>query len=204
MTKGKHKSPNERRQQITDTAELLLLDVGIDSFTMDQLAERAGIAKGTVYKYFKNKDEVLSNLSIRTLKKMHNAFQAGAETVTHSVEKVKAVCLASYRFFKKNPEYYKLILYMERPEFAIDAEAYQAISSELQSFFEQIVIDGQRKGEIKQEIHPTQAHFVIWGCCTGMLQFIDSKEKFIKDFNQINKQELIETYANMISSGMAS
>ncbi len=48
-----------RRQQILSAADLVLIDAGIEDFTIDQVAERANIAKGTIYKYFKSKDEIL-------------------------------------------------------------------------------------------------------------------------------------------------
>lgn len=50
---------DERRQMILQaaTAELAQLD-SLDDFTMEALSKRAGLAKGTVYLYFKNKNSL--------------------------------------------------------------------------------------------------------------------------------------------------
>ena len=62
MKGRKRETPELRKQQIIAAADLVLLEVGIERFTVDQVIEKAGIAKGTVYNYYKNKDEMLAEL----------------------------------------------------------------------------------------------------------------------------------------------
>jgi len=50
----------ERRQQILDAALRLWTRHGFDATTVDALAHEAGIAKGTVYLYFRTKEELLA------------------------------------------------------------------------------------------------------------------------------------------------
>ena len=51
-----------RHQQILDAAYEVFNQVGFFAATMDQIAERAEIAKGTIYIYFKSKEEVYFSL----------------------------------------------------------------------------------------------------------------------------------------------
>lgn len=48
----------EREDQIIAAAETLLIEKGYHAINMDQVARAAGLAKGTVYLYFKTKEEV--------------------------------------------------------------------------------------------------------------------------------------------------
>jgi AcrR family transcriptional regulator len=48
-----------RRQQMLATARQLWGQHTVSSFTMNELAEASGVAKGTLYLYFKTKEEVL-------------------------------------------------------------------------------------------------------------------------------------------------
>lgn len=48
----------ERRRSILDTAEQLLTSHGYHQITMAEVARRAGLAKGTLYLYFKSKEEM--------------------------------------------------------------------------------------------------------------------------------------------------
>ena len=47
------------RKDILESAIAVLLEQGIEKFTMDRVSERAGIAKGTVYLYYTNKQALL-------------------------------------------------------------------------------------------------------------------------------------------------
>jgi len=47
-----------RRQQILDAAEQHFAEVGYEGFSMANLAKLAGVVKGTLYLYFKTREEV--------------------------------------------------------------------------------------------------------------------------------------------------
>jgi AcrR family transcriptional regulator len=52
----------ERRQTLLDVAWELFQTTPYQSITMNEIAERAGLAKGTVYLYFKTKEELFLSL----------------------------------------------------------------------------------------------------------------------------------------------
>jgi AcrR family transcriptional regulator len=51
-----------RKTQILDAAEEVLTRKGIDEARMDDIAEETGLSKGTLYLYFKNKDDLVSRI----------------------------------------------------------------------------------------------------------------------------------------------
>jgi TetR/AcrR family transcriptional repressor of nem operon len=59
------RSPEEREEQILDAAERTLLANGLPSTTVADVADAAGVAKGTVYLYFDSKAELLTALRSR-------------------------------------------------------------------------------------------------------------------------------------------
>lgn len=56
-----------RRQQLLDAAYTLSQSTPYDLLTVAQIAEQAGLAKGTVYLYFKSKEELFLGLTERLL-----------------------------------------------------------------------------------------------------------------------------------------
>ena len=56
-----------RREQLLDAAERLLLERGLRATTVADVAREAGVAKGTVYLYFRSRDELLAGLRSRYL-----------------------------------------------------------------------------------------------------------------------------------------
>ena len=54
--------PDDRRRQILDAATALIIRQGYDKTSMSEIAQEAGISRGTVYLYFTNKDRLFEAL----------------------------------------------------------------------------------------------------------------------------------------------
>lgn len=69
-----HEQKHFRRQQILEAAQRHFLDVGYHAFTMANLAKSAGVVKGTLYLYFKTREEVLLTLYNQSLIRWSDIF----------------------------------------------------------------------------------------------------------------------------------
>lgn len=57
-----------RREQLLDTAAEIVSERGINGFTMEGLAARAGVSKALPYRHFENAEDVLVELYLRELR----------------------------------------------------------------------------------------------------------------------------------------
>ncbi len=60
---------NDKKEQIFDAMEHLLLTVPNGEISVDAIARQAGIGKGSIYYYFKSKDEILSAVIERSYRR---------------------------------------------------------------------------------------------------------------------------------------
>lgn len=74
------KSGEERRRDILDAALGLFAEHGYRDTTVDQIAARAGVAKGTVYLYFEAKEDLLLALKRRYLEGLTEVLKAAVDT----------------------------------------------------------------------------------------------------------------------------
>lgn len=65
-----------RRQQILDAAAALFQEVGYEGFSVALLASKAGVVKGTLYLYFKTREEVFLALYSQSLNRVSERFVA--------------------------------------------------------------------------------------------------------------------------------
>jgi len=65
------------KQQISDAAERLFARVGYQKATMGMIAEEGGVATGTIYKYYKNKQALFESI-------ITEAFVAEFKQLTHN------------------------------------------------------------------------------------------------------------------------
>jgi AcrR family transcriptional regulator len=63
-----------RRQAILEAAETYFLEVGYEAFSMAQLARKTGVVKGTLYLYFKTKEELFLTLYEQSLIRWSQTF----------------------------------------------------------------------------------------------------------------------------------
>jgi TetR/AcrR family transcriptional regulator, transcriptional repressor for nem operon len=58
-------APELRRESIVEAATAVFAERGLDAVTMDDVADAAGVAKGTVYLYFDSKENLVTALQAR-------------------------------------------------------------------------------------------------------------------------------------------
>jgi AcrR family transcriptional regulator len=63
----KERERERRRQQIIVAAKRVFSEKGFNKATMEDIAQEAELSPGTLYLYFKNKDELYASLSLRIL-----------------------------------------------------------------------------------------------------------------------------------------
>ena len=80
----------QKKKDIALKVKKLILEEGINNITISKIAKTAGIGKGTVYEYFKNKDEIVFEL-VNILMQQHNKQkEAELSKLTSTREKVKS------------------------------------------------------------------------------------------------------------------
>ncbi len=70
---------SDRRHAILAAAETLLDEAGIEQLSMNILAARAQVAKGTLYLYFGTKEELLLTLFVTRLSRWSGMLKAGTQ-----------------------------------------------------------------------------------------------------------------------------
>jgi len=68
-------SPQDRRTQLLDCAQLIILEQGFNSFTMDGLATAASISNPLVYKYFSSRLALLQELLLREFERYYSQIE---------------------------------------------------------------------------------------------------------------------------------
>ena len=63
-----------RRLAVLEAAETYFLEVGYEAFSMAQLAKKTGVAKGTLYLYFKTREELFLTLYEQSLIRWSQVF----------------------------------------------------------------------------------------------------------------------------------
>lgn len=79
----------DKDQRILDAAKILFSRYGLKKTSIEEIAQHAGLGKGTVYLYFKSKDEIFSVLAGRLTQEYNDALDQALAVPATPTEKLK-------------------------------------------------------------------------------------------------------------------
>jgi AcrR family transcriptional regulator len=175
----REREKQERRRSILRAARETFFRNGFHHATVDSVAERAEVSKGTVYLYFKSKESLLAHLLLDGLRELVGELErAHAETSdAPAEEQLRALARGYLDFFRRDPQYFPFLMAMDRGRFqdAIPAELYQKIleaSLEGLNLAVDVVARGCREGTFACR-NPQRAACVFWAALNGALQLME-------------------------------
>lgn len=129
----------KRKNEILKAARKLMLNSGPDAFNMQQLARTLDISTVTLYKYYKNSDDIVFALQQNILQELEFTLKKVPSTGT-SIEKLLSYLTTVYMVALEHHEQMTLLFLfdihnryldnsskIENPFFAYDGEFYQTI-----------------------------------------------------------------------------
>ncbi len=116
--------PDRVKRKRQENAKDRILKAALEEFsakgfhhsTIDSIAERAGIAKGTVYRYFKTKDELFHALKEDTISEFVELAKQSVSNKEDTVTVLETVIEIYLSFFETNSSLFKVII-QEQKEF---------------------------------------------------------------------------------------
>ncbi|WP_113702664.1 TetR/AcrR family transcriptional regulator [Nonomuraea lactucae] len=101
-----------RMAEILDAAELVIAESGYPEMTTNQVAARAGLSPGSLYQFFRNKEEILDGLVARYTDEREEFWAARLAAVTPDVpleDLIGALVDESVEFKTRAPAYWALL-----------------------------------------------------------------------------------------------
>ena len=200
-TERREREKEYRRKTIIDAAEKVIFTKGYEKSTMDDIAAESELSKGTLYLYFKSKEEVYISIIYRGMKVLRRLFEEAVDSETIGLEKVRAVGEAYNKFHLENRNYYDALMHYSAME--IDIDTLGAAGAELKAFMENKEImsvlvtalkDGIKDGSVRSDLDPEKTAIILWGQTSGILQLVTTKGKVIKHIYEYTRNEMF-TYS---------
>lgn len=100
------KKKEDKRKRLLDAAYDLFIKDGVSNTTISQICEKAGIAKGTFYLYFTDKEDILRALTKKlSLNLLDIAYSKVKDSSDTFVEKLVIMANALLEMAKEDPDF---------------------------------------------------------------------------------------------------
>ncbi len=164
----------QRRHEILDASRREFFERGFHQPTVDDVATRAEVSKGTIYLYFESKEEILAHLLLEGLDLLLDEIKTALDPASPAAEPaLRALANAYLRFCQTNPSYFRLIMAFDRGRFeeAISRDLYEEVLDKSLMGLDlvaQTITLGRERGEF--QCHDAwQAAGSVWAALNGVL-----------------------------------
>jgi AcrR family transcriptional regulator len=191
----KKRERERRRQQIMVAAKRVFSVKGFTGATMEDIAQEAELSPGTLYLYFKNKDELFSSLSIRILQYLNLRLEhvVNNEKELTPDQKIASLREALYDVYEFDPVILINMFHLQSsdtlknlsPQLLADLKGLSRSSLKLLG---KIFEDGIAKGDFIER-HPVALADIVWAIFSGLILWEESK-RIINDNKNYLKQTL--------------
>jgi AcrR family transcriptional regulator len=105
-----------RREQILGTAAKLFAEHGYADADTQLLAEKLGVGKGTIYRYFPSKQDVFLAAADRAMHMLHEQVDSSVKDIVDPLDRIATAIRSYLAFFAEHPEFVELLM-QERAQF---------------------------------------------------------------------------------------
>ncbi len=163
-----------QRQRILESAREVFFRDGFMAANLDEVAQKAGVAKGTLYRYFDNKAELYVAMLLQKGEIFAAKLEEAIDPALGSHEQVRRMSRFYLEHWTANREYFQIFWALENE--SVIGELPEAVVDQVTALWEQclrilsgVLERGTRDGEFAPHDSWEVAH-ILWTLCNGLIQ----------------------------------
>lgn len=211
-TKRKERERKAREEIILDAAEQVFQENGYNGATMDEVADLAGVGKGTLYLHFKSKQSIYLAICLRGSQLLNEQMKKVLLSNNKGYQMVENIGKTYLNFIKENPIYHSAFNFYDSQQQKgniSDEDIFQLCQSNKEDAINCIVRAlqiGIQDGSIRKDINPYQLSLIVWGASKGIV-LLALKNEVMSEMKEKNGvrcdlQSLFENFIQIMSGGI--
>ncbi|MDA8134885.1 MAG: TetR/AcrR family transcriptional regulator [Desulfobacteraceae bacterium] len=162
------KNKSEKYQIILDSAGAVFAEYGFYKATISQIAAKAGVADGTLYLYFKNKDDILYQYISYKTEIVFEKMRAAVEKGKNAEEKLRLLIRCHLEEFQNDK--HMAVIFQSEARYLRDIQSQiKDISKMYLDLLSDIIEQGQIEGAMRQDLFVGLVKRFILGAVEGVI-----------------------------------
>ena len=187
----------ERRTQIIEAALACFTSKGYNNTTMDDIVAASGLSKGSLYWYFKSKDELFAEAIMSVFMSVSQEAFAALEQCTTASDKLRAIAQTTADFSKEIEGFFGLFLefWASSPRREEAGQFWVGMLVQYKDIIVEIVKEGISNGEFK----PVEAEELVW----AMMAAYDGLAAYAMLIPGIDLDQTSQVFVETLLRGLA-
>lgn len=184
-----------KRKEIAKAAQELFTDYGYKAVSMDQIAQKANVAKGTLYLYFKDKEDLFLYLVDGFINEFDSYVVDIVNKKLSLVDEIHEV-IYNLLMYRKNQEFlYKIVKEANEFKTNISCKVIERLDNTISNYLEQRLNNAVEKGLLKP-------------CNTALLTFLVIKVytalafEWEEKHEPLNEREIADSVGRFLKQGL--
>ncbi len=204
LNERKHQAKRNSKEAILKAARKVFSEKGFNRATVEEITSKAELSPGTLYLYFKSKEELYTFLSIAVLKRFSVENQKIADCAIPVEEKMERYCDIFMDVYDHDPTILINLFHLQSGEALhyLSDEATQQLKKYSALAYGSMVAtikEGIESGVYINE-YPMALADILWGAYAGVVLWVNSK-RLLNDQKNFVKSTL-EIAFKIILQGM--
>jgi TetR/AcrR family fatty acid metabolism transcriptional regulator len=144
---------NNKYHQILEAAVKIFAKQGFHQSTIAQIAKEAGVADGTIYLYFKNKDDILVQFFEYRAKQVFESFREEVDRAQTSLDKLRNLVRRHLAEFQRDKDGAVVYQVETHQNSRLAEEQIKEMSQMYRDFIAEIIEQGQLEGTIRRDLY---------------------------------------------------
>lgn len=196
MARRIKEEPAVHQGRIAMAAASLFLRKGIENTTTDEIAKEAGYSKATLYVYFKNKEELVDYVSLRSMTELRDALLRIGENPSDAKEAFLEICYALCRYRSAYPAFFDRSLQYIQIDRQGGSNTFlhqtYMVGEEINATISAYLIAGEKAGTIKAFSNKQEMIMALWGMISGIIRLADEKTAYIEMAAGLSKETFLQ------------
>lgn len=150
---NRKQKPNDKYRRILEAAIKVFAEKGFHQATVAQIAQEAGVADGTIYLYFKNKDDILVQFFNYKTKQVFSRFRTEVDKADNAVDKLRNLIRRHLAEFQADRNMAILYQSETHQRARMVEEQIKEMSTMYLDIVSEIVEQGQQEGRIRKNLY---------------------------------------------------
>ena len=208
IAERKEREKQKRREEIVQAAEKVFFSKGFALATMDDIAEKAELSKGTLYLYFKCKEDLHLAVAQNSIRLLKSLTLKAAEGEGNALEKLGRMGRAVVAFSRSEPDRMKAIMALEEME----PQSLHVSTSEVQNLVYKespvetvihLVEQGVAEKLVRADIPSLLIAHTLWMTVLSVVRYVTMKSGLIEVL-ELTQDEILESHFEMVLNGIKS
>lgn len=168
------KKKEKKRETILKAARKLFLEKGFRHVTVEDIARKAEMGKGSVYLYFTSKDEIYSQILLRDIEKFSQKVAGICASERAASELLKEFSHVYVDFFLRDKELFRILmtfmLQANHTELQESVHTHMIrTTNKAMEVIEEILRRGVESGEFVPHVQVRTVRYGVWGLLNGII-----------------------------------